>query len=88
MVTDKNKTTSIYFNFAAELEPTLFNLVLKGHMLPPPPEDSGSDIKTEPDTDPNANDIDSAVTQMWRQFLIDIAYETPVPCGSTSPLYL
>jgi hypothetical protein len=88
VVTNKNKTTPIYFNFAAEPEPTLFNLAAKGHTLPPPPEDGGSDIETEPDTDPNANDIDSAVTQMWRQFLVDIAYKTPVPRGSTSPSYL
>jgi len=69
---NKNKTTPIYFNFAAEPEPTLFNLAAKGHTLPPPPEDGGSDIESEPDTDPDANDIDSAVTQMWRQFSLTL----------------
>jgi hypothetical protein len=62
----------------------MFNLAAKGHTLHAPPEDNGSDIESGPETDLNANDIDSVVSQMWRQFLVDIANRTPVARGAIS----
>jgi hypothetical protein len=88
VVTNKKKFTPTYVNFSAEPEPVLFNLAQKGHTLPPPPEDGGSDIETDTEPDQNDSDIDISVSQMWRQFLIDIAVKTPVARGSTSPSYL
>jgi hypothetical protein len=88
VVTNKKQVTPTYFNFSAEPEPVLFNLAEKGHTLPPPPEDDGSDIESETEADPNASDIDVSVSQMWRQFLIDLALKTPVARGATSPSYL
>jgi hypothetical protein len=88
VVTNKKKFTPTYVNFSAEPEPVLFNLAEKGHTLPPPPEDGGSDIETDTEVDPNDGDINISISQMWCQFLIDIAVKTPVAHGSTSLLYL
>ncbi|KAF8805785.1 hypothetical protein BYT27DRAFT_7014063, partial [Phlegmacium glaucopus] len=62
-----------------------FNLAAAGHSLPPPVVDDGSDIDEiqEPQTT-----IDAEVSQMWRQFLIDVVNKSPNPRGVSNPGYL
>jgi hypothetical protein len=87
VITNKTRITPTFFNFSAESQPALFNLAGKGYALPPPPKDDGSDAETESEDNPN-NDIDLDISQLWRQFLIDMAIKTPVARGAASPSYL
>ena len=88
VITNKTRVTPTFVNFSDEPQPALFHLAEKGYTLPPPPQDDGSDIETETEDDPNGNDIDFSISQMWRQFLIDMAVKTPVARGAASPSYL
>ncbi|KAF8871326.1 hypothetical protein BD779DRAFT_1478302 [Infundibulicybe gibba] len=88
-VTNKTRHTTTYINLTGEPQPSLFNLSEQGHSLPPPEVDSGSDVEEEADErQAPAGDIDSEITQLWRQFLIDIANKTPNPRGATNGSYL
>jgi hypothetical protein len=87
IVTNKTRSTPTYVNFSSEPEPTLFSLAEHGHRLPPPPVDGGSDVESEEEGDGFSGSIDAQVSQMWRQFLIDVAVKTPNPRGATSSSY-
>jgi hypothetical protein len=87
IVTNKTRSTPIYVNFSSEPEPDLFSLAEHGHRLPPPPVDGGSDVESEEEGDGYSGSIDTQVSQMWRQFLIDVAVKTPNPRGATSSSY-
>jgi hypothetical protein len=87
IVTNKTKYTPSYINTSGADEPNLFSLAENGYSLPPPVVDGGSDIEEEDDLDEAAGDIDAEVSQMWRQFLVDVAMKTPNPRGATSASY-
>jgi hypothetical protein len=79
----------IYTNLTGAQEPTLFDLQSQGHTLPPPIQDNGSDIEdrssTHSDNEPST--IDTFLTQLWRQFIIDVIFKAPNPRGNTNPSY-
>jgi hypothetical protein len=87
VVTNKTRRTTTYINFSEEPEPNLFQLAAKGHRLPPPPVDDGSDIEMEGEPE-ITGDIDAEVSQLWRQFLIDVVIKSPNPRGGTTSSYL
>jgi hypothetical protein len=87
VATNKMRRTTTYISFSDEPEPNLFQLADKGHRLPPPPVDDGSDIEMEGGPE-ITGDIDAEVSHMWRQFLIDVAMKSPSPRGSTTSSYL
>ena len=87
IVTNKTRRTTTYINFSEEPEPNLFQLAEKGHQLPPPPVDDGSDIEMEEEPD-ITGDIDTEVSQLWQQFLINVAIKSPNPRGGTTSSYL
>lgn len=80
----------IYTNSTGVPEPTLFDLQSQGHMLPPPAQDNGSDIevRSSPEPDGEPATIDTFLTQLWNQFIIDVIFKAPNPQGNTNPSYL
>jgi len=77
-VTNKTKKTPTFMG----AQTTLFNLASRGHALPPPPVDEGSDMEEEDgDDEMFGGDIDTQISQMWHQFLVDLAMKTPTPQG-------
>ena len=73
---------------AAEDEPDLFTLGARGHVLPPPLED-GSDIEDRDSPPPEQpRTIDSFLSRLWRQFIIDLAGKSPNPRGPAKFSYL
>ncbi|KAJ3963519.1 hypothetical protein EV361DRAFT_874802, partial [Lentinula raphanica] len=69
----------------------LFDFASRGHFLPPPVEDDGSDVEEPEEGVANlsiSGDINSTVTQMWGQFLIDIVLKSPGPKRNAEPPYL
>ena len=77
---------------AEEEEPDLFTLGARGHVLPPPTLDDGSDIddwdSPPPEQPAPGQSIDSLLSNVWRQFIIDITGKSPNPKGITNPSYL
>ena len=87
VVTNKAKRTPTYIPELGTAEPALFALAERGHRLPSPPVNSGSDLE---DVDNNSEDeegIDAAITQLFRQLLIDMMYKVPNPRGVGNPSY-
>jgi hypothetical protein len=80
-----------YINFTGTPEPTLFDLQSQGHTLPPPTQDDGSDIDDRETPPPAADEhptINTFLSQLWRQFIIDLTGKAPNPQGITNPSYL
>lgn len=79
-----------YINFTGAPEPTLFDLQSQGHTLPPPEQDVGSDIddRSSPPPADEQETIDTFLSQLWRQFVIDLTGKAPNPRGITNPSYL
>jgi hypothetical protein len=80
----------IYTNLTGAPEPTLFDLQRQGHKLPPPVLDNGSDIedRSSPPPDEEPATIDTFLTGLWRQFIIDVIFKAPNPRGNINPSYL
>ncbi|KAF9470974.1 hypothetical protein BDN70DRAFT_939291 [Pholiota conissans] len=59
----------------------IFNLSMKGYHLPPPVQDNGSDEDDSDDNEDNDEqldiDIDKMLTNLWRQFLVDVTKKVP-----------
>jgi hypothetical protein len=74
-----------------EGERALFKLSRKGFKLPAPVVDEGSDIDVdsgnEPDGGDSREDIDSKLSKIWRQFLVDLAAKAPNRKGATFDSY-
>jgi hypothetical protein len=89
-ITNKKKHTPTYANLSGQPQPTLFDLASKGYALPPPAVDDGSDVdmdEVNQDFQENAGHVDAEVTQMWRQFLVDLTMKMPNPRGSVKASY-
>jgi hypothetical protein len=75
-----------------ENEADLFTLGARGHVLPPPTLDDGSDVEEwgtpPPELIPAGQTIDHLLSIIWRQFIIDITRKSPNPRGITKPSYL
>lgn len=85
IVTNKTALTPVYVNFTEEELPVIFHLAAEGHELPPPPVDNGSD--QEEVLDSAQSNIDTMLSQLWRQFLIDLAIKSPNPTDANVPSY-
>jgi hypothetical protein len=73
-------------------EPMLFDLTRKGYKLPDPVVDEGSDQGMSSDNEPgdqnsDDGDVDSKLSQLWRQFLVDLTAKAPNPKSANSPSY-
>ncbi|RDB19057.1 hypothetical protein Hypma_014471 [Hypsizygus marmoreus] len=86
--TNKGKMP-MYVNWTEAPEPDLFNLRARGHSLPPPAVDDGSDIEDREDPNPDEPKptIDAFLSQLWRQFTIDLAGKSPNREGSSRASY-
>jgi hypothetical protein len=71
-------------------EPTLFNLGSQGLYLPPPARDDGSDLEecSTPPPDEGPSDIDTRLSNLWRQFVMDITYKAPNRRGVINPSHV
>lgn len=76
--------------WAEDPEPDLFALGARGLVLPPPTVDNGSDIEDwdSPPPEEPATTIDSFLSQLWRQFIIDITGKSPNQRGVGKRSYL
>jgi hypothetical protein len=88
IVTNKSKRTPTYSSPPGVTEEVLFNLGAEGHTLPPPAVDSGSDMESDEDRGGSSRDIDVEVSQLWRQFLADLAAKSPSMRCATNLSYL
>lgn len=84
-----NKTHRTATRYVEEVEaPRLFNLSDRGYQLPPPIRDNGSDVEDdEPEADDEALDIDTKLTTLWRQFLVDLTAKAPNRKGANQGSY-
>ena len=80
----------LYVNGTGAPEPDLFNLSAHGHTLPPPAGD-GSDMddnSSSRSASPTTPTIDTFLSKLWRQFVMDLTRKSPNPRGATNPAYL
>jgi len=68
-------------------EPLLFNLGRHFSLPPPEPLDDGSDVENQLSRSPPQN-IDVFLSQLWRQFLVDLISKSPNPQGVNNPSYI
>lgn len=86
--TNKRKMIE-YVNWTGAPEPDLFDLGAQGFTLPSPEHDSGSDIEDRETPEPeDITTLDSWLSGLWRQFIVDVTSKSPNPQGSTKPSYL
>jgi hypothetical protein len=76
-VSNKARRTAIYFDYAAAedadyVPPVEFNMAAQGYSLRPIPIDKGPDAEPAEEVFPDEEDIDVALTNLWRQFALDI----------------
>lgn len=89
IVTNKTHRTPIFReDDSNQRDETLFNLEARGYRLPSPPVDDGSDMEDEGEARNDARDIDRKVSDMYKQFLVDMAVKSPAPRGVHKPSYL
>jgi hypothetical protein len=74
---NKAKCTPAYSQQPGTPEPIIFRLAAKGHALPPPIIDDGSD--NEGGGYSSSGGIDQVTSKLWRQFLADAANKAPNP---------
>jgi hypothetical protein len=68
--------------------PILFKLAQHGHTLPPRNARDGSDMETSDDDDDETHgNIDTWMSDLWRQFLSDIIMKSPNPKGQLNASY-
>ncbi|KXN81814.1 hypothetical protein AN958_03744 [Leucoagaricus sp. SymC.cos] len=67
-------------------DPPLFHLNEQGFRLASPAFDDGSDREDAPQQ--AANDIDQRLSNVWRQFVLDLKAKSPSPKGITRPSYV
>lgn len=75
-------------NSEAAEEAILFDLTSKGYKLPDAVVDEGSDQEISSNGDPdNDENVDSKLSKLWRQFLVDLTAKAPNPKNANSPSY-
>ncbi|KAF8889789.1 hypothetical protein BD779DRAFT_1438914 [Infundibulicybe gibba] len=81
------KLTPTYVNLTGEPRPNVFSLERQGYSLPPEPVDFGSDLEGDACVEAPSDSLDERLSQIWRQFLIDIVAKSPNPHGAGKPSY-
>jgi hypothetical protein len=82
---NKAKCTPIFVRPSGTPEPAIFHLAQKGHTLPPLALDDGSD--NEGGGAASRGGIDEVTSDLWRQFLADMANKAPNPKRIGDDLY-
>ncbi|KAG6906448.1 hypothetical protein DXG01_013908 [Tephrocybe rancida] len=87
-VNNKRKKTMTYFNWGQQTQEPEFSLSQAGYELEPIPRDEGSDIENDggEDEDPEAT-LDTVLTKLWRQGLLDFTSKVPNPRDASIPSY-
>jgi len=85
--TNRQRMTA-YLPEPGTVEPTIFNLANEGFQLAVPAHDNGSDREMSPASENDVEDIDTEISQLWRQFVMDLTCKSPNQRGSTNPSYL
>jgi hypothetical protein len=88
-VPNKGKRTVTYVNWNEEDNTRDFELARRGIRLPSAERDIGSDIDEDdrPIVEAGDGDVDARLTQIWRQFLLDITSKSPNIKGACEPAY-
>lgn len=90
-VGNRARATPHWHNLAPEpVEDKIFDLAALGYALAPTIVDrelEGEIQSADPQADADEEDLDLQVSQLWRQFLIDIAIKTPNMKARSSPSY-
>lgn len=88
-VRNRARRTVSWVNFGQVPEKNLFKLSKRGLRLPTPPHDGGSDVADYSDASDGeaGQDIDSMMTKLWRQFLLDITSKAPNMKNAGEPSY-
>jgi hypothetical protein len=74
-------------------EPILFDLTSKGYKLPDAVVDEGSDQEVGSNGEPSNqgpdddDSVDTKLSKLWRQFLVDLTAKAPNPKNANSPSY-
>ncbi|KAG6815370.1 hypothetical protein H0H87_002495, partial [Tephrocybe sp. NHM501043] len=84
---NKRRRTTAYYNWGQDSEETDFQLAAQGIQLEPIPHEEGSDLESDLEDralrdDPFVRGIDSVLTELYRQALIDFTAKAPNPRGS------
>lgn len=88
-INNKTRRTAAYVNWGQDTEATVFNLTRRGYRLSSPARDVGSDLgSSEDEVEPEEQDIDKVLTNVWRQFLSDITLKAPNPKQAYRPSYV
>lgn len=88
-IPNRVKHTARRPNLDNEGEAMLFDLTSKGYKLPEPVVDEGSDQGTETGNQDFREDdtVDSVISDLWRQFFVDLTATAPNPKNASSPSY-
>ena len=90
-IPNKVKRTALRLKGGEDQDPKLFDLTSKGYRLPDPVVDEGSDQGMDSNDNPgnhdSDDDLDSKLSTLWRQFLVDLTAKAPNPKGGGSPSY-
>jgi hypothetical protein len=86
-VANRSMRTATYIPEPGTPPPVLFRLQELHFKLPPPIVDGGSDVEDEEETGGQAFNIDEEITQLYRQFLIDVMQKVPSPKGMDKTPY-
>ncbi|TFK32541.1 hypothetical protein BDQ12DRAFT_772989 [Crucibulum laeve] len=84
VVTNKTHRTPLFVNWTGVPPSKLFDLASKKICLLPHANDDGSDLDEPDDSNDPQEDIDSKLTGLWTQFLIDVMAKTPNQRGGIS----
>lgn len=90
-VKNKVQRTRLYHNWGPDEQSNDFNLGQLGVTLPPPAWDGGSDMEYSdgpPSDEEVIDDVDVALTALWRQLLLDITTKAPNPRGAAEASYV
>jgi hypothetical protein len=79
-----------YINLSGAPEPMLFELGAQGFSLPPPDLGQAADVidRSSPPLSDQPEDIDAQISNLWRQFVMDLTSKSPNQRGVANPSHL
>ncbi|KAG6864738.1 hypothetical protein C0991_007445 [Blastosporella zonata] len=86
--TTNKRAIPLYHNWNPEPEADLFAIGRPGQLVPPPAFDDGSDVDDAGTPPPPAQTVNTVISELWRQFCVDILSKSPNPQGNTKASYL
>ncbi|RDB15070.1 hypothetical protein Hypma_005467 [Hypsizygus marmoreus] len=83
-VQNKTRRTLVWYNWGQESEDKIFHLVDRGYAMNPGDHDEGSDVEMDKEAEEedatkqfSDMDLDTALTWIYRQFLLDVTSKAP-----------